>query len=144
MKNPIKKLINRYEQRRKERQIATDRERPFKDRAEVIFSAPRRTVTDFWCKTCGKDCTGTGFRQVSTIRDRLPTAWFVGYCPIGHKVIRRISDKDTDPYYDLSFMIKRMRYDLRDALLTPDNPRFKLLYPKQWEALYGEKKGTKN
>lgn len=144
MKNPLQSLINRYDKRRKERAEKEARERPFKDRVDAIFSAPKFTKMDFWCKTCKKDCTGTGYRQVSIIRSRFPTAWFVGFCPMGHKVMRRITDKGTDPYYNLSFMIKRMRYERRDDLLTPDDPRFKVLYPKQWEELYGAKKGTKN
>jgi hypothetical protein len=135
MQNPLKKLIDRYDQRRRDRAAKEALEKPFKDRMEVIFSAPRFTKTDFWCKVCQKDCSGTGYRQVQTHRERYPTAWFVGYCPVGHKVIRRITDKNTDPYYDLSFMVKRMRYDMRDDLLTPEDPRFKVLYPKKWEEL---------
>jgi hypothetical protein len=51
-------------------------------------------------------------------------------------MIRRITDKVQDPYYYQSLMLNRQRYNMRDDLLTPDDPRFKLLYPKQYEELF--------
>ena len=134
-KKLIKQLKNRYNWRVAERKAQKERERPFKERLHVIFSSPRFIITDFWCDICRRDCTGTGFRQVCTIRPQLPTAWFMGFCPEGHKMIRRITDKGSDPYYDRSLLVQRQRYELSDALLTPDDPRFKVVYPKQWEEL---------
>lgn len=133
----LKRLIARYDQRRKERAEKDEKERPFKDRVKAIFDAPRFAITDFYCSVCKHDVSGTAFRQVCTIRQDRPTAWFVSFCPKGHRLVRRITDKDTDPYYDISPLVRRQRYELRDDLLTPDDPRFKILYPKQWEKLYG-------
>lgn len=133
----IKKLKDRYDRINTEKLAKEEKERPFKERIQAIFSAPRFIVTDFFCPVCKRDCTGTGYRQVQTFREWAPTAWYLGICPNGHRMIRRITDKETDPYYDLSPIITRQRYELRDALLTPDDPRFKILYPKQWEKLYG-------
>lgn len=135
-----RKLRERYDLLRQLRAEREEKERPFNDRVKAIMDAPRFTIMDFWCNRCKKDCTGTGYRQTCILRPRLPTAWFVGFCPVGHKVIRRITDKETDPYYDSSFMIMRMRHEMRDDLLTPDDPRFKELYPKKWEELMGKKK----
>jgi hypothetical protein len=73
----------------------------------------------------------------------MPTAWYTGYCPNGHRMIRRITDKDSDPYYFMSDILKRQRYDLRDMLLTPDDPRFKELYPEQYKQLNGEETTNK-
>lgn len=134
-KSLIQKLKDKYDLARAKRAIEEEKARPMKDRMDDIFSAPRFIVTDFWCDDCKRDCSGTGYRQVCTIREWAPTAWFIGYCPKGHRMIRRITDKNTDPYYDLSDMVKRHRYEMRDAFLSPDDPRFKLLYPLQWEAL---------
>lgn len=134
-KVPHKRLIARYEARRKERAAKEAKERPFKDRVRAIMEAPRFVITDFWCDHCRKDVSGTGFRQVCVIREHAPTAWFVSLCPKGHRLVRRITDKDTDPYYSRSMLVARQRYDLRDDLLTPDDPRFKILYPKQWAEL---------
>jgi hypothetical protein len=129
------RLKDRYDLVRKLRLEQRDKERPFFERMESVFEAPLITRTDFWCNVCKRDCSGNGYRQVflSTSRPKMPTAWFKGHCPLGHIVIRRITDKNTDPYYDLSFNLQRQRYDLKDDLLTPEDPRFRVLYPKQYE-----------
>lgn len=144
----IKKLKNRYDRLREQRQAREEAERPLKDRMDLIFSAPLRVNTDFWCNKCKRDCSGSGYRRVCTVRETAPTAWFVAYCPKGHQMIRRITDKTTDPYYEQSIMIQRQRFELADAILTPDDPRFKVLYPKQYKELMGknknDRKTTKN
>jgi hypothetical protein len=134
-KGLIQRLKDRYEVSVKERADKAEKERPLRERMDSIFSAPRFITTDFWCVVCKRDCTGTGYRQVCTVRATAPTAWFMGFCPKGHKMIRRITDKDKDPYYEQSMVVARQRYELADALLTPDDPRFKVLYPKQYEEL---------
>lgn len=135
-KSILRKLQRRYDEARKKRIEQEEKERPLKERIDAIFNAPKFVKTDFWCPVCKRDCTGTGYRQVNTTNDQRPTAWFVGYCPEKHKMIRRITDKVQDPYYYQSLMLNRQRYNMRDDLLTPDDPRFKLLYPKQYEELF--------
>ena len=139
MQNPFQKLRDRYDQAAAKRAAEKAAVQPFLDRVEAIAHSPRFTITDFWCATCKRDCQGTGYRQVSTMYPRWPFAWYTGFCPEGHKVLRRITDKGTDPYYDSSYLVQRMRFTMRDDLLTPEDPRFKVLYPKQWEELYGQK-----
>lgn len=41
-------------------------------------------------------------------------------------------------------MIQRQRYELQDAFLTPDDPRFKVLYPKQYKELIKKKDEDNN
>jgi hypothetical protein len=146
MKNSskLKRLIARYDKRRKERELKDKLERPFKERLQDIFSANKFVVTDFYCPVCKQDVSGTGFRQVCTIRQNYPTAWYVSFCPSHHKIIRRITDKDTDPYYELSPLVKRQRYELRDDLLDPTDPRFKVLYPEQFAKLFPNGEKTTN
>ncbi len=134
-----KRLRRRYDMVSAARKARIERERPFRERLEMIFQSPMFSITDFWCDKCKQDCTGTGARKVCTVRETLPTAWYEGVCPKGHKIIRRITDKDSDPYYEQSPMVQRQRYELRDAFLTPDDPRFKLLYPKQYKELTKKK-----
>lgn len=136
----IKELVGRYDQRRKEREERRKILEPFVDRVNEIRQAPRVTKSDFWCTTCKKDFSGIAFKQVSSIRSMLPTAWFVGKCPEGHRAIRRITDRLTDPYYDLSLMVRRQRAEMADAFLDPSDPRFKELYPEAYKRLYGEEK----
>lgn len=131
----LKKLIRHYDRRIKEREKENERMAPYRDRVQAIFDAPQVTKTDFWCNKCKRDCNGVGIRQVCTLRPEFPTAWFLGFCPKGHRVIRRITDKDSDPYYYQSAMLKRHRFERELDLLTPDDPRFKQLYPKQYKEI---------
>lgn len=139
-----KKLKAYYDDIRKKREAIAEKNAPFLDRVRAIMDAPRVARVDFWCDKCKKDCTGAGYRQVCTIRDRVPTAWYIGFCPKNHKIIRRITDKGSDSYYYQSLFLQRQRAELADDLLTPDDPRFKILYPKQYAELYGKQQGTKN
>jgi hypothetical protein len=53
--------------------------------------------------------------------------------------MRYITDKGHDPYYGRSEMMRKQRAQLADALLTPDNPRFALVYPQKWRELQAMK-----
>lgn len=139
-----KRLKAYYDDIRKKREAIAEKNAPFLDRVKAIMDAPRVARLDFWCTVCKKDCTGPGYRQVATIRERVPTAWYVAFCPQGHRMIRRITDKSDDPYYYQSMFLQRQRMDMAMDLLTPDDPRFRILYPKQWEELYGKKQRAKN
>jgi hypothetical protein len=144
-KSIIQRLKDRLNRATEERQAKEAEEQPFKDRLKEIFTAPRSVVTDFYCSVCKRDCSGTGYRQVCTIRQWAPTAWYVGNCPKGHKMIRRITDKSSDPYYEMSPMIQRHRYEMRNAFMDPSDPRFKLLYPDKYEELMqNARQTTKN
>lgn len=131
----INKLRGRFDDAKRAREAKEALEQPFKDRLIAIFTAPRHVNTDFWCDVCKRDCSGTGYRQVCTVREWAPTAWYVANCPKGHKMLRRITDKDSDPFYERSEMVQRHRYELRDAFLTPADPRFKEVYPEKWAEL---------
>ena len=131
----MKRLINRYDEARAKRLKKEEEERPIKEQIDAIIEAPRFSTIDFWCNKCKKDCSGTAYRQIRTLPHRLPIAWYMGFCPKGHKLIRRITDKLCDPYYFQSIMIKRQRMEYADLLLTPDNPKFKEIYPEQYKEL---------
>ena len=142
--NLIQKLKDKYDAAREKRKVQELKDSPLNDRIKDILDAALYVNTDFYCHECKKDCSGPGYRRTCTLRPHSPTAWYTGFCPKGHQMIRRITDKDTDPYYDQSFVIKRQRYDLADALLTPNDPRFKILYPKQYKELMNKNNVKKN
>jgi len=133
------RLAAYYDDIRKKREEIAEKNAPFLDRVKAIMDAPRFATVDFWCDKCQKDCTGRGYRQVCTLRERTPTAWYLGFCSKGHRMIRRITDKSSDPYYNQSIFLMRQRNEMALDLLTPDDPRFKILYPKQWKELMGKK-----
>lgn len=111
-------------------------------RANEIKAAAVRTQTDFWCDTCKRDFSGIGHKQV-----RMPpgSVWFAYYatvCPVGHKALRYITDKLTDPYYVKSARIRREQGLFHDDMLSPAHPRFKLIYPNQYRRLFLKEKGV--
>lgn len=69
----------------------------------------------------------------------VPYAYYEGMCPAKHLARRHITDKHLDPYYHLSAMIRKQRHDMRDDLLTPADPRFRIVYPRQWAQLEEER-----
>lgn len=140
----IKGLVNRYDERRKEREERHKLLEPFVDRVNEIRQAPRVTKSDFFCTVCKKDFSGIAFKQVSSIRPMLPTAWFIGTCPKGHRALRRITDRLTDPYYDMSLMVARQRAEMAEAFMDPSDPRFKELYPEAYARLFPNGQGQKS
>lgn len=144
IRSKIQALVDRYDKRRKEREDRRKILEPFVDRLNDIKQSPRTTKSDFFCTVCKKDFSGIAFKQVSAVRSMLPTAWYVGKCPVGHKAIRYITDKYTDPYYDLSLMVARQRWEMKDDFLDPSDPRFKQLYPEAYKRLITDAERQKN
>lgn len=98
------------------------------DRVREIVTAKHKWPEQFWCNTCKADFTARGHKVVRKLPRSLPIAWHVAYCPARHKCIKRITEKPNDPYYLLSYAIRRDRARYRDEMLTPDDPRFWMLY----------------
>lgn len=130
----IERLTRRIEDRREARERIAMREVGYKEHVKVIKEAYEETLMDFWCDKCKKDFSTTGKKQVRH-SGRWPVAWYVGLCPKKHVAIRHITDKNHDPYYGRSEMMKKQRAKLADAMLTPDDPRFALVYPQKYREL---------
>ena len=125
-----KKLRDRFDELYAKRMKERAEQSPMLERVRDIMDAPKRTLMDFWCDKCHKDFRVLAHKCVGTARPVL-VAWYVGYCPKGHKAVRRITDKLSDPYYGMSLMVARQRWEMRDAFVQPGDPRFKQLYPEQ-------------
>lgn len=93
-----------------------------------ITDAPPHTRYPFWCSTCEADFFGIAHKVIRKRPGILPIGWYVAYCPQHHKCLRRITDRNNDPYFVKSLSVKRDRARYRDDLLTPDDNRFWLLY----------------
>lgn len=128
------RLLRRIEDNRSSRERIALQEKGYTDHKRVIIEAYEVTRMDFWCQACRKDFNTSARKQVR-FSSRWPVAWYVGLCPKKHVCIRYITDKDRDPYYRRSVMIARQRVELADAMLTPDNPRFALVYPQKYREI---------
>lgn len=109
-------------------------------RSELIKSAPARVKNmAWWCDQCRQDCDGPGFKEIRWPVGDLWFAFYRGFCPKGHMLVRRITDKMTDPYFFKSRVIQREQAEHADEMLTPNDPRFREVYPEQWADLQGRK-----
>lgn len=135
----IERLKRRVDASREERERYARLNEEKRDREKMIRDAFPRTRMGFWCEKCAQDFEGVAYKEVSQVFVDPPCAWYVGFCPKNHKAIRRITDKAGDPYYRQSALIRRQRIELADAMLTPDNPRFRVVYPAQWRKLEEER-----
>ncbi len=137
--NPYEdRLRKRVDANRASRQRDLERTQAYRDRMREIADAYPRVLTQFWCDTCSLDVEGMGVKQVRGPQGRLPWAWYEGRCAKNHVVLRRITEKQGDPYYVRSEKLKRERIDMADAMLQPHEPRFRLVYPDQWKAIQAQ------
>lgn len=128
-KDPIlDKLKKRIENNREERAAYQRMYDVLQERIREITDAKQVLRMSFWCFDCKADVNGRGYKIIRKQRGKLPVAWWVGFCPVRHKLIRRITEKQNDPYYTHSFIVRRDRGRYSDDLLTPNDNRFWLLY----------------
>lgn len=134
----IGRLKHRIDASAKERAdyLAQHKERA--DTVRIIREAFARTRMSFWCDTCAQDFEAVAYKEVREPVGAMPYAWYVGYCPKKHEAIRRITEKQGDPYYRKSQVVRAQRLEMADAMLTPDNPRFRMVYPEQWRKIKAE------
>lgn len=127
--NPaVTRLKKRIEGNREERARYQAIYDQLQDRTREIVDAKDKMINTFWCDTCKADFTGRAYKVVRKMPKKMPIAWYVGFCPARHKCIKRITEKPNDPYYMRSYIVKRDRARHADDLLTPNDPRFWLLY----------------
>ena len=119
----------------------------YRERVALIMSSFPRQRMGFWCERCRKDVDAVGYRHTTMYAldvdsgetvpttDPRPSAWYEARCPKGHHLIRRITDKASDPYYRLSLAMRRDRARYERDLLQPSDPRFKYVYPTEWKRL---------
>lgn len=105
------------------------------ERAQEIKSAPESAHTDFYCVECKRDFGAIGWKQVRKPQGSVWFAFYEAHCPEGHKAIRYITDKIEDPYFTKSPFIRAQQDEFEDAQIPPWHPRFKVLYPLQYERL---------
>ena len=111
------------------------------ERAQDIKDAPESQMMDFYCGTCSKDFGAMGFKQIRLPKKSLWFAWYEAQCPEGHTALRYITDKLTDPYFHLSPFVKAQQAEFEDAMLSPDHPRFKVLYPEAYDKIKQQELG---
>lgn len=126
----VKYLGERVQDQQKGKAQERAREKARQDVDKEASKFPERQQQDFWCRQCTKDYIALGLKA------KAGDYWeYRSHCPEGHMNVRYITSPLNDPYFQLSLKVKRDRIKYADAMLTPDDPRFKVVYPQQWKAL---------
>lgn len=99
------------------------------EREQVIASALEYVPNvDYWCEGCRMDCTGPGRKIVQTLFKGPRIAFYEGKCPVGHRLRRRITDQQSDPYYHDSKLVRMLKDHFAKDLLQPGQAGFNTLY----------------
>lgn len=86
------------------------------------------TSIDFFCRKCRLDQT-----RPAEKRGYRDSEWWYAICEkCRSDIIRRITDRNKDPYYYESIKLKMERERLKIDLIQKDSTRFKQYYRKQW------------
>ena len=138
-KRTQQRLMQRVLERQQNRAASLAETKWYADRLRTIVDAPRRTPMEFWCRVCESDFTCVDALKMTTTMRGVPSAYYDGRCPKNHRAIRHLTDKHLDPYYYQSAMLAEQRYRMRDDTIAPSDPRFRIVYPKQWAAIEEER-----
>jgi len=128
----LKKLVDdNYEERERERSRVMKRD----ERSKIIAEATDWKLTEFFCVKHQLDFTKIGRKEVNGDR-----AVYKADCPkclsepnytFTKRCERYITDRHKDPYYNNSLIIRKQRFEARDDLLQPGDPRFNMLYGRR-------------
>lgn len=130
------------EEKQAERDLKHAQEKKRQERIAEIEQAPQVRLYEFWCDECQEDYIAEAHKHSNRYGYDLtfgtpyeietPQAWYTSKCTKGHENVRRITDKLNDPYYARSMKVRREVMEHADDFLTPDDPRFKIVYPDKW------------
>ncbi len=94
----------------------------------------RIATNEFWCDNCQIDFAVPSYKVWNNYHNI--GSWH-SVCPICEiLVIRHISNKATDTYYEKSTKIRVMRHEFSEDMLRPTDHGFRTLYGDPYEAWY--------
>jgi len=124
----VEHLKKRVQERMDWREQDKIKQERLQARQKEIDEAPDTKFTDFWCDDCELYVTAEGRKSIANDwNNGVYIAFYIGNCPLDHRVTRRITDTIHDPYFK---HFKRTRSEEAD-ILQPDDYGFKTLYGNQ-------------
>lgn len=105
------------------------KEKERRERERVNESAPFYARKDVWCESCQRDYSCLLRKHGNELH-----AYYLGKCPASHTVRREITNT-IDPYFYKSQRLRKERILYADDLLTPNDDRFRIVYPDKWREL---------
>lgn len=112
--------------------------REIKKRMQKAYRAfdrlPERTNYDFYCMACAIEFDAPAYKSWN---EATATGSWISFCPIcGNHVARHITDRTTDPYYEMSAKIRQDRSQFEADMLRPEQYGFKTLYPDAYDRYF--------
>ena len=83
-------------------------------------------IHSFWCDKCKKDFDSPAHKAGNSYAQ-----WWETKCPKGHKSLRYITDRLSDPYFHKSAKLREQRKMFAKDLIQPGDPGYKTAYPEQ-------------
>jgi hypothetical protein len=126
----IKSLKDRADRKFKERKNHEDSKKLENERESDIAEAKQSMMKDFWCDECGIDITLLAQKVVESdwTNKSQRIAYYVGQCPCGCILRRRITDSWSDPYYLVSDSLNKQRTDNYKDIVQPWESGYNMLY----------------
>jgi hypothetical protein len=122
----IRKLAEVVERTQEELDAEEEHQKRIGERVKEITAAPFRQRLPFWCGKCRRDLEAIGTKNI--IEYALPIAFYRAACPKGHRIIRHITERLSDPYFHESAFVRRMAREMERDLIQPGDPRFRRIY----------------
>lgn len=129
-KSKIERLAERVQKRGEQREMVEEAEKKRTARDREIDKAPSILRTTFYCGRCDRDFDANGYKCVRddwTVKGQR-LAFYKGQCPCGNWRQRRITDREGDPYFKESSMVKKQRKMHATDMLQPGQFGFKTKY----------------
>jgi len=123
----IRDLIQRQEKNVEDRNIHRNREKEKEERNKDIIEENGIELKEFWCNECSLDFAQIAYKQVDNWG---LNACYKGKCECGKWVIRYITDKNRDPYWNESDKTVALSRVNAEDLLQPHQSGFNLMYKK--------------
>lgn len=129
----IGELIERQEARVRDKNMHREREKEKDERDALINDSKKVDRKEFFCRKCDKDFVGIAQLQVEEDWNGTDQriAFYKTKCFCGKWCIRLVTDRDRDPYWRMSRLVRADRANHANDLLQPFEEGYNLLYGKQ-------------
>lgn len=129
----IRELIDRQDARVRDKEFHREREKQKGERDAIIADTKLIDRKEFFCRRCKKDFIGVARLQIEEDWNGLDQriAFYKTKCFCGTWCIRLVTDKERDPYWRMSELVRADRANHASDLLQPFEEGFNLLYGKQ-------------
>lgn len=129
----IRELFENQDKRVADREHHRQRIKDLEERENLIKDSKLATLTDWWCDECKEDFKSVGVRFIETDWSNRSqrVAFYRTKCFKGHWVVRWITDKWRDPYWEKSKWVANDRTKHANDVLQEFQSGYTLMNTKK-------------